>query len=91
VLKYPSNVGYTLGDTWELYVGTDGPIRELVFHHGGTMKPNLVIATWLDYKKAGPLLVSLDHRGTADGKPLRVYFSNVAVRLAGSSTWMEAH
>ena len=55
------------------------------------MEPNLVIATWLDYKKAGPLLVSLDHRGTADGKPLRVYFSNVAVRLAGSSTWMEAH
>jgi len=60
-------------------------------HHGGTMKPNLIIATWLDCKKAGPLLVSLDHRGTADGKPLRVYFSNVAVRLAGSSTWMEAH
>ena len=89
-VKYPSNGGYTPGDTWELYVGTDGRIRELVFHHGGTVKPSVVIATWADYKKAGPLLLSLDHRGTADGKPLHLFFSNVAVKLVGSSTWMDA-
>jgi hypothetical protein len=90
VLKFPSNGGYTPGDTWELYVGTDGRIRDLVFRRGGSVKPSLVIATWADQKKAGPLLFSLDHRGTADGKPLRVFFSNVAVKLVGSSTWMEA-
>jgi hypothetical protein len=90
VVKYPSNVGYTPGDTWELYVGTDGRVRELVFHHGGTAKPSVVLATWADYKKAGPLLFSLDHRGTADGKPFRLFFSNVAVKLAGSSTWKDA-
>ena len=28
VLKYPSDVGYTPGDTWELYVGKDHRIRE---------------------------------------------------------------
>ncbi len=89
-VKYPSDGGYTPGDTWELYVGTDGRIRELVFHHGGTVKPSVVIATWADYKKAGPLLLSLDHRGTADGKPLHLFFSNVAVKLVGSSTWMDA-
>src|SRR5713226_6679932 len=89
-VKYPSNGGYTPGDTWELYVGTDGRIRQLVFHHGGPVKPSVVIATWADYKKAGPLLLSLDHRGTADGKPLRLFFSNVAVKLVGSSTWMDA-
>ncbi len=91
VLKYPSNVGYTPGDTWELYVGTDDRIRDLVFHHGGSTKPSLVIATWVEYKKAGPLLFSLDHRGTADGAPLRVFFSNVAIKLVGSSSWIEAH
>ncbi len=90
VAKYPSDGGYTPGDTWELYVGTDNRIRELVFRHGGSTKPSLVIATWADYKKAGPLLFSLDHRGTADGKPLRLFFSNVAVKLVGSSTWMDA-
>jgi hypothetical protein len=89
VVKYSSG-GYTPGDTWELYVGKDGRIRDLEFHHGGNAKPSVVVATWVDYKKAGPLLLSLDHRGTVDGKPFRLFFSNVAVKLAGSSTWMDA-
>ncbi len=90
VVTYPSGGGYTPGDTWELYVGKDGRIQFLVFHHGGSAKPSLVTATWADYKKAGPLLFSLDHRGKADGKPLHLFFSKVAVKLVGSSTWMEA-
>lgn len=89
-VKYPSGGGYTPGDTWELFVGPDDRIKELAFRHGGDVKPGVVIATWADYKKAGPLLVSLDHRGTVDGKPFRLFFTNVAVKLAGSSTWMEA-
>ena len=47
------------------------------------MKPSLVIATWAGYKKAGPLLISTEHRGTADGKPLHIFISNVAVKLTG--------
>ena len=90
VVKYPSDGGYTPGDTWELYTGTDGRIRELHFHHGGSAKPSVFIATYGDYKRAGPLVVALDHRGTADGQPARVFFSNVAVKLAGSSTWVDA-
>ncbi|MCA1828507.1 MAG: hypothetical protein ABR567_21640 [Myxococcales bacterium] len=90
VVTYPSDVGYTPGDTWELYVGTDGRIREFVFHHGGTAKPNKVVATWADYEKAGPLLFSLDHRGNADGNPVRVFFTNVAVKVAGSDNWVDA-
>lgn len=89
-VKYPSAGGYLPGDTWELYVGTDGRIRELAFHRGGTAKPTLLFATWADHKKAGPLLIALDHRGTCDGKPCRVFFSNVAVKLVGSSDWMDA-
>jgi hypothetical protein len=89
VVKYPSDGGYSPGDTWELYVGTDGRIQEMAYYGGGPTK-HVVIATWADYKKAGPLLVSLDHRGTRDGKPLHLFFSNVAVKLVGSSTWMTA-
>ena len=90
VVKYPSDVGYTPGDTWELYVGADNRVQQMVFHHGGSTKPNLVVATWAGYKKAGPLLVSTDHHGTADGKPLTLGFSNVAVKLTGSDTWVNA-
>jgi hypothetical protein len=90
VVKYPSQGGYDPGDTWELYVGADNRIQEFIFRRGGSKKPSVVIATWADYKKAGPLLLSLDHRGTADGKPLHIFFSNVSVKLVGSNSWMDA-
>jgi hypothetical protein len=89
-VKYSNNGGYTPGDTWELYVGKNCRIEYLVFHHGGTIKPSLVSATWAGYKKAGPLLISTEHRGTADGKPLHISLSDVAVKLTGSDTWMKA-
>jgi hypothetical protein len=88
-VKYPSDGGYSPGDTWDLYVGSDGRIQEIAYHGGGPAKLD-VMATWTDYKKAEPLLLSLDHRGTRNGDPLRVSFSNVAVKLAGSSIWMDA-
>lgn len=90
VVKYPSEGGYTPGDTWELYVGVDKRVEEFIYHRGGTKKPSVVIATWADYKKAGPLLISTDHHGTADGKPLRISFSDVSVKVTGSENWMNA-
>jgi hypothetical protein len=90
-VKYPSQVGgYTPGDTWDLYVGSDDRVEEFIYHRGGPKKPSVVIATWAGYKKAGPLLISTDHRGTADGQPLQLIFSDVAVKLAGSDTWVNA-
>jgi hypothetical protein len=89
-VKYPSGGGYTPGDTWDLYVGPDNRVKQMAFHHGGSVKPSLVNATWAGYKKAGPLVVSTDHKGTADGKPLTLTFTDVAVKLAGSDTWVEA-
>ena len=68
VVKYPSDVGYTPGDTWTLYVGTGGRVEEFRYDRGGPMKPSVVIATWEGYRKAGPLLISTDHHGTADGR-----------------------
>ena len=89
-VKYSSKGGYTPGDTWDLYVGNDNRIEYFVYHRGGDKKPQLVSTTWEGYKKAGPLLFSTDHRGTADGAPVRVSFSNVAVKLAGSDKWIDA-
>jgi hypothetical protein len=89
-VKYPSEGGYTPGDTWDLYIGPDSRVVQMVYHRGGPMKPSVVVATWEGYKKAGPLLISTEHRGTADGQPLRIFFSNVAVKLTGSDTWVEA-
>lgn len=93
VVKYPSEGGYAPGDTWDLYVGADNRIEEIVYHGGGPgtqKRPKLLMATWADQKKAGPLLISLDHRGTADGNPVRVSFSNVAVKVTGSDSWINA-
>jgi len=91
VVKYPTEAGgYTPGDTWDLYIGKDNRIEAMVYHRGGPTKPSLVIASWTGYKKAGPLLVSTEHRGTADGGPLHIFFTNVAVKKVGSDKWMEA-
>jgi len=90
-VKYPKG-GYTPGDTWDLYVGSDNRIEEMVYHRGDPKSPvpGIVIVTWAGYKKAGPLLFSTDHRGTAVGKPMHLFFSNVAVKLVGSDTWINA-
>ena len=91
VVKYPSEGGYQPGDTWDLYVGTDKRIKEIVYHRGApTPPPKLVMATYADYKKAGPLLFSTDHRGTVDGKPLRLYFTDISVKMTGSDNWINA-
>jgi hypothetical protein len=90
-VKYPAEVGgYTPGDTWDLYVGSDGRVVQFIYHRGGPKPPSNVTTTWAGYKKAGPLLFSTDHRGTADGKPAHISFSNVAVKPTGSDTWMNA-
>ena len=90
-VKYPTEAGgYTPGDTWDLYVGKDYRVVQFVYHRGGDKKPKLVTASWTGYKKVGPLLVSTEHRGNADGKPLHLWITNVAVKLAGSDKWVAA-
>jgi hypothetical protein len=90
-VKYPAEVGgYTPGDTWDLYLGPDGRVVQFIYHRGGPKPPSNVTTTWAGYKKAGSLLFSTDHRGTADGKPARIFFTNVAVKVAGSDTWVDA-
>jgi hypothetical protein len=85
-----SSGGYTPGDTWNLFVGPDNRVKQMLFHHGGNVKPSLVKATWTGYKKAGPILVSTDHKGNADGAPLTITFTDVAVKVTGSDNWVNA-
>ena len=90
-VKYPTEAGgYTPGDTWDLFVGKDNRVEQMAYHRGGPKKPSLVLAKWDGYKKAGPLLFSTLHPGTADDKPLHITLTNVAVKLSGSDKWIEA-
>jgi hypothetical protein len=89
VVKYPSTGGYLPGDTWTLFVGPDGQIEELDWF-GGPAEPSVVKHIWSGYKKAGPFLFSMERRGPVNGKPSHLFFSNVAVKLVGSSAWIEA-
>ena len=89
-VKYPSDGGYTPGDTWDLYVGKDNRVEQFVYHRGGPKKPSVVTATWEGYKKAGPLLISTDHNGNADGNPVRIFITDLAVKVAGSDNWINA-
>src|ERR1700751_288377 len=90
VMKYPSEGGYQPGDTWELYVGPDKRIEEIVYIRGAANPPHHVTGIYADYKKAGPLLISTDHPGTADGKSFRITIADVSVKLTGSDKWIDA-
>jgi len=87
-VKYSAG-GYTPGDTWDLYI-KDNRVVYFDYHRGGDRPPSRVFATWAGYKKAGPLMISTEHRGTADGKPFHLVISDVAVKLVGSDAWIEA-
>jgi hypothetical protein len=87
VVTYPKTGGYTPGDMYDLFVGADNRVAAWIFHEGGAEKPTLT-ATWADYKMGGPVLISMDHRGTLQGKAFRVFFSDVAVKLAGASDFV---
>jgi hypothetical protein len=89
-VKYSGADGYTPGDTWDLYVDADHRVQEMDYHRGGPKKPSLVIVSWEGYKKAGPLLISTEHKGTADGAPFHLFFTDVSVKVTGSDNWINA-
>jgi hypothetical protein len=84
VVTYPPQGGYTSGDIWELFVGTDGRVRQFTRRRGGSAEPT-VVASWDGYKKAGPLLVSLEHRGD----PERQTAACLLLRRVGQADGLE--
>lgn len=86
-VTYPPGSGHTSGDVYEIYYGPDYLIQQWVYRKGGAEKPTR-ITTWEEHAKAGPILVSLIHKNR-DGS-FRLWFSDVAVRLKGSTVWLPA-
>ena len=84
VVSYPGKVGYTPADVYEIFLDDDFRIREWIYRKGGATAPTR-ITTWEDYRRLGPLTVSLDHR-SADGS-FRLWFTDVGVKLKGEKTW----
>ncbi len=84
-VRYPSMGGYTPGDVYELFVGSDGRIAEWIYRRGGEARPTRM-STWESHRRLGPLLVSLDHHGP-DG--FRVWFSDVAIRVKDRPEWIQ--
>jgi hypothetical protein len=89
-VTYPkTGGGYTPGDMYDLFIGADNRLVAWNFHRGGVEKPTLTV-TWADYKMAGPIPISEDHRGTLNEKPFHLFFTDVAVKLAGASDFVPA-
>jgi hypothetical protein len=86
VVQYPANEGYTPGDVYELFIDSSGRIAQWIHRKGGDPKPTRV-ATWEDYRKVGPLTLSFDHTGQVG--LIRMWFTDVAVRLSGKSDWIK--
>ena len=72
---------------WELYVGKD---RRLVLGLSPRrgQEAELRLRNLGGHKKTGPLLT--DRRGYADGMPIRIWFSDVAVKVTGPDEWILA-
>ena len=87
VVTYPPEGGYTPGDVYELFLDDSFRVIQWVYRKGGSTVPTR-IATWEDYRKVGPLLLSLNRQG-AD-KNFRVWFKDVAVKIKNSANWIFA-
>ena len=85
VITFPASGGYTPGDVYEIYLNDDSRLLQWVYRRGGSEEPTRV-TTWENYRQAGPLVLSLDHRTGDDS--FRLWFSGVGVKLAGIDNWM---
>ena len=85
VITFPASGGYTPGDVYEIYLNDDARLLQWVCRHGGSEKPTR-ITTWEDYRQAGPLVLSLNHRAADDS--FRLWFTGVGVKMAGVDNWM---
>jgi hypothetical protein len=86
-VSYPPEGGYTPGDVYELFLDDSFRITQWIYRKGGSTVPTNV-ATWDDYRQVGPLLLALNHQWA--NKNVRIWFSKVAVKTAGSASWINA-
>jgi len=85
VITFPASGGYTPGDIYEIYLNDNSRVLQWVYRRGGSKEPTR-ITTWGNYRQAGPLVLSLDHRAGDDS--FRLWFTGVGVKLVGMDGWM---
>jgi hypothetical protein len=85
-VSYPKSGGYTPGDAFDLFIDKDYHIAQWRYWRGG--EKMLVTSEWQHNTAAGPLLFSLDRPGNT--RNFKVWFTDVAVMLDGSSSWIQA-
>jgi hypothetical protein len=85
VVTYPAGSDYAPGDVYELYLDDNFRLVQWIYRRGGSEMPTRV-ATWDDHRYLGPLVFSLNHRGS-DGN-FRIWFTQVGVKLAGVDGWI---
>jgi hypothetical protein len=85
VITFPPTGGYTPGDVYEIYFDDNYRLIQWVYRRGGSAEPTRT-TTWQDYRQAGPLVLSQDHR--AADESFRVWFTGVGVKLTGVDSWM---
>ncbi|HMD69503.1 MAG TPA: hypothetical protein VKF42_11530 [Chitinivibrionales bacterium] len=84
-ITYPSAGGYTPGDAFDLFVDKGNHVKQWVFRRGNATVPTRT-NLWEENRRVGPLLLSLNRPG-ADST-FRVWFTDVAVQLKGSTDWL---
>jgi hypothetical protein len=84
-VTYPKTGGYTPGDAFDLFIDKQNKVLQWTYRHGNVTVPTRT-SRWEDNRTVGPLLVSLSRPG-ADST-FRVWFTDVAVQLKGSDTWI---
>lgn len=76
-VTYPPAGGYTPGDVYELFIGSNNLLMQWVYRRSGAPEPTRM-STWEDHRNVGPLLISLNHRGPDEN--FRVWFTDVAIQ-----------
>ncbi len=87
VVTYPATGGYTPGDVYDLYLNDQYRLTQWVYRRAGSAKTTQ-ISTWDDYRRVGPLTLSLNHQG--EDQNFRVWFTNVGAKMVGADSWLFA-
>jgi hypothetical protein len=84
VVQYGAMAGYTPGDRYDLYLDSAWHIVEWVYHSGGGDGTSPI--PWSTPVRLGPIEVTLDH--SIEESKYRLWFTDVAVQVAGSNRWV---
>ncbi|MEM7185061.1 MAG: hypothetical protein AAF466_00275 [Bacteroidota bacterium] len=76
-LTYGEVGGYTPGDAYDFYYGSDYLIKEWVFRQGNDSVPTMA-TTWEDYTDVGGLMIGTTH--TDSTQSFKIHFSDISVK-----------